>query len=71
MSGARHEGMSGDGKDGEATRHDGRPRDAARVYSPGAPVDHPPLAPLLAVLDRLRARNLPHALGASGLLAAL
>ena len=46
-------------------------RDPLPVYEPPAGVDHPPLAPLLALLERLRAHGLPHALGASGLLAAL
>jgi len=38
---------------------------------PAGPIDHPPREPLLALLARLRERHLPHALGASGLLAAL
>jgi hypothetical protein len=42
-----------------------------RVYTPPAGIDHPPFPPLLEMLERLRAQGLPHALGASGLLAAL
>lgn len=44
---------------------------AGPLDTPPGGIDHPPLAPLLAVLDRLRVHDLPHALGASGLLAAL
>ncbi len=36
--------------------------------APGS-FEHPPLAPLQALLERLRAAGLPHALGGSGLLA--
>ncbi len=41
------------------------------MYAPGGEIDHPPLAPLVELLARLEARSLPHALGASGLLATL
>lgn len=47
------------------------PSDPARAYAPDGDIEHPPLAPLLEILARLEARSLPHALGASGLLAAL
>lgn len=39
--------------------------------SPRAAIDHPPLAPLHVLLERLSAAGIPHALGGSGLLAAL
>ncbi len=42
-----------------------------RIYEPAGDIDHPPLAPLQVLTARLDARAIPHALGASGLLAAL
>jgi len=47
--------------------------DATRPSSPvtSGPIDHPPLEPLRSLIARLEAARFPHALGGSGLLAAL
>ncbi len=70
--------MSTDPRGTDAGRADAREADAPGTDPRGADahgaqpaIDAPPLAPLRTLLSRLAAAGLPHALGASGLLAAL